>query len=226
MTALDDEPTGHVQRRLVDDWVTSFETRNGNSLQLRPADGADKPALFDSFARLSSQSRHQRFFSAMPVLPNVVADRLAMIDQWSHLAWAAFDPRHREGRQAGDAGHLLGVGVVHVFRHTDAPVVGEIATTVIDAYQRQGIGTILLGVGGAAARAAGIETLTAAVLATNNGMLDLLRSLGGRTRRNHVDRTVVDVDLDAGELAARLPGDLARHVHHVAHGLALHAAPT
>jgi RimJ/RimL family protein N-acetyltransferase len=202
--------------------AVNLTTGSGATLRLRPASDADRGALEEGFARLSAESRQQRFFTAMPALPQVVADRLVDIDQKRHIAWAAFDPL-RDG--IVDRRQPLGVGVVHVFRAQDHSS-GEIAVTVIDAYQRQGIGTLLLGVGAVAATATGIRELTAAVLATNTGMLQLLRRLGGFTKRSLEDRTVIDVDLDPARLASSLPLEVADHVHLVALGMSRDPAAT
>ena len=50
--------------------------------------------------------------------------------------------------------------------------------TVIDDWQRRGLGTLLLEVTSARAREDGITTLTALMLASNQEMMDVLKSLG------------------------------------------------
>ena len=50
--------------------------------------------------------------------------------------------------------------------------------TVIDAWQRRGVGTLLLEVISARARAEGITSFTALMLASNQEMMEVLNSLG------------------------------------------------
>ena len=58
----------------------------------------------------------------------------------------------------------------------------EIAFTVVDAFQRQGIGAILVRHVVGLARAAGLKQLSADVLPENVAMLNVLGKLGFQTR--------------------------------------------
>jgi len=71
-----------------------------------------------------------------------------------------------------------GLGVARFIRIKGEPTVGEIAITVIDAFQRRGLGTILLALLYLVAGTHGIQTLRAVVVGENTTMLKWLRNLG------------------------------------------------
>jgi N-acetylglutamate synthase-like GNAT family acetyltransferase len=61
-------------------------------------------------------------------------------------------------------------------RLTERRDAAEFAVTVIDDWQRPGLGTLLLEVVSARARGQGITTFTALMLASNQEMIDALKS--------------------------------------------------
>jgi GNAT superfamily N-acetyltransferase len=80
------------------------------------------------------------------------------------------------------------------FASDDEPSAADVAVTVLDDYQRRGIGRMLIEVLAVSARARGVGVLHFDVLAENEGMLGLLRSLGAiRTGQNGVVHLVLDV---------------------------------
>ena len=94
---------------------------------------------------------------------------LTEIDYVNHMAWGALDlarPTHP------------GIAVARYVRLAEDPTIAEPAVTVLDEYQGKGIGTILLVVLARSARAHGIESFRAHVLAYNTPMVDILRGLG------------------------------------------------
>ena len=93
---------------------------------------------------------------------------LTEIDHHDHEALIAFD------RQTGDP-----VGVARYVRSPDDPARAEFAVTVVDDWQRRGVGTALLRRLSQRAREEGIETFTALLLAENHEMRGLLEKLGG-----------------------------------------------
>ncbi len=147
--------------------------RDGGEVVLRPIRPEDAGALAAAFERLSAASRQRRFLAPVPELRPDVLRYLTDVDQRDHLAWIAFDPA-APGRP--------GVGVARAIRLPGEPTVAEAAVTVVDAYQGRGLGTLLLGALGAAARAQGITTFRALVDAHNAPMLALLRELGAEVR--------------------------------------------
>jgi GNAT superfamily N-acetyltransferase len=103
----------------------------------------------------------------MPRLPEAVVRYLIDIDHRDHEAMIALD---EEGTEA--------LGVARYVRDPARPETAEVAVTVVDDWQGRGLGTLLLEAISARARAAGIRTFTAWMLARNQEMMDLFRHLG------------------------------------------------
>ncbi len=141
--------------------------RDGSRIRLRPGRAADRDLLIRGFAQLSPESRYRRFLAATPQLSEETVRYLTEIDHHNHEAIAAFDERTGEG-----------VGVARYVRRTDRPETAEVAVTVVDAWQRRGVATVLLEVLAGRAKAEGITRFTATLLSTNQEMIDLIDSLG------------------------------------------------
>lgn len=143
-----------------------IELRDGSRVRLRQGHSSDRELLKRGFARLSPESRYRRFLAAMPELTEVMVRYLTVIDHHDHEAIVALDDKSDEG-----------IGVARYVRSKERPDLAEVAVTVIDDWQGRGLGTLLLDAISARARAEGIRTFSALVLATNDEMLDLLKRL-------------------------------------------------
>ena len=88
------------------------------------------------------------------------------------------------------------VGVVRYFRDADCPTEADVALTVLDDYQGQGLAGAMYDACVDVARSRGIESFTACVLAENAPMIGFFRKRGADIRRNM---------RDPSELAVRLP---------------------
>jgi GNAT superfamily N-acetyltransferase len=141
--------------------------RDGSRVRLRQGRSADKQLLLRGFKRLSPESRYRRFLAARPELNEAMVRYLTEIDHHDHEAIAALDEKTGEG-----------IGVARYVRDPQRRDVAEVAVTVIDDWQGKGVGTLLLEVLGARARAEGIRGFTALMLATNREMMDVLEALG------------------------------------------------
>jgi GNAT superfamily N-acetyltransferase len=114
------------------------------------------------FAGLSEQSRYQRFHGPKPRLSSAERAYLAAVDDRDHLAVAAF---------AADG---TPVGSARCVRTRDR-LLADVAAEVIDPLQRRGIGSALVARLARRAAAAGIERLSATVLAETGLQRALLR---------------------------------------------------
>jgi GNAT superfamily N-acetyltransferase len=141
--------------------------RDGSRLRIRQWHRSDTDLLLKAFDRLSPESRYRRFLTVMSELSGSVLRYLTEIDHHDHEAMIAVDEQTGEG-----------VGLARYVRHPERPEVAELALTVADDWQGKGVGTSLLEALCARARAAGISSFTALMLATNTTMMDLLEQLG------------------------------------------------
>ena len=140
--------------------------RDGSHVRIRQGHHTDRDLLLRGFDRLSPDSRYRRFLVPVAELSEATVRYLTEIDHHDHEAMIALD------EQAGE-----GIGVARYVRDPDHPDVAEVAVTVIDDWQGRGLGTLLLEVISARARAEGIRRFTALMLAANKEMMDLLQEL-------------------------------------------------
>jgi GNAT superfamily N-acetyltransferase len=170
--------------------------RDGSRIRLRQGHSSDKQLLLRGFERLSPESRYRRFLATMPQLSEAMVRYLTEIDHHDHEALAALDEQTGEG-----------IGVARYVRNPERPDVAEVAVTVIDDWQGKGLGTLLLEVLGARARAEGIRSFVALMLASNQEMMDVLTALGPV---RIVDREVGTVEIEMSIPEVGLSPALAR----------------
>jgi GNAT superfamily N-acetyltransferase len=142
------------------------ELGDGTRVRIRPGRRSDGDLLLRGFERLSAESRYRRFLSPMPKLTEKTLRSLTDIDHRDHEAVLALD-------ESGE-----GIGVARYVRDAGRPQAAEVAVTVVDGWQGRGLGTLLLEAICVRARAEGVRTFTASMLARNDRMLRLLEHLG------------------------------------------------
>lgn len=144
--------------------------------RLAPADAvlvfrmcpADRPLVVEAANALSARSLYLRF--GRPVAPAALDLRwVDALEGPVHVAYGALD------RATGRS-----LGVARYARDDERAAGAEVAVAVADAWQGRGVGRLMLGRLAVHARAAGIATLRASVLAGNRPALALMRGLGGR----------------------------------------------
>ncbi len=150
---------------------------------LRPDDG---PGLAEAFEQLSETSRYRRFFTAKPHLSERSLAFFTDVDHRDHEALVAAAP---------GSGQL--VGVARFIRNPREPDQAEVAVTVIDSWQRRGLGTALLRELAQRAAEEGIRYFTAEILAENRAMLTLARQLGPAETTSHGSTVSARIDLTA-----------------------------
>jgi len=155
---------------------------------LRPGDG---PGLAEAFGQLSETSRYRRFFAPKPRLPEQWLAYFTDVDHRDHEALVAAAPR---------SGQL--VGVARFIRNPREPDVAEVAVTVIDAWQRRGLGTALLRLLAQRAAQEGIRYFAAEILAENRPMLTLAHQLGDAETTQHGNTVSARIDLGAATAQA------------------------
>jgi GNAT superfamily N-acetyltransferase len=141
---------------------------DGKIIHVRPVSERDTEALSALYIRASPRSRYQRFFTAGISIDREVqrlvtpsADHVALVAEHDGLA--------------------VGVASYEILNGTQA----EIAVLVDDAWQGEGIGSLLIEHLAAMARRAGIREFVGGVLATNVTMLRASASLAPGIARDH-----------------------------------------
>jgi GNAT superfamily N-acetyltransferase len=167
-----------VQSRVV-------STRKLGLVTIRPLRDGDTATVAALFDRLGSESRTRRFLGPKPQLSQDDLARLATVDVRRHALVAYVD---------GDA---CPAGLAQLVRREHRRTCAEIAFAVADRYHGHGIGSALVELLAADARAAGVTHLTATIQSSNAAARALVRKV--------VD--VVEVRHEAGE--ATIVGGLA-----------------
>jgi len=160
--------------------------RDGSRVRIRQGHRSDRELLLRGFERLSPESRYRRFLVPVAELSDEMVESLTEVDHHDHEAMIALDEETGEG-----------IGVARYVRHRDRPDVAELAVTVIDDWQGRGLGTLLVEVLSARARAEGITAFSALMLARNEEMMDLLK---------HLDPVrIIDQELGTVEIEVPIP---------------------
>jgi len=134
---------------------------------LRPDDRAE---MLAAIGRTSMQSLQRRFFVPKKGFSEQEMAFFLNIDFESHVAIVAEVEEDERPVIAGGGRYIV-----------VQPGQAEIAFVVVDAYQGQGIGTILMRHLAALARDADLKELVAEVLPENTAMLKLFKKFGFRT---------------------------------------------
>jgi RimJ/RimL family protein N-acetyltransferase len=148
--------------------------KNGRRVRLQPVRPEDRARLAAAFASLSPRSRFLRFRRQVTGLSAEELAQLTATDGRYHIAWGAI---------ALDEPGEPGVGVARLVRHPDDSSEADCAVTVVDAWQRQGLGRVLAETLMLAALERGITTLHARLLPENVAARRLFGGLGGRDLR-------------------------------------------
>lgn len=133
-------------------------------LRVRPLRCGEDAAVLQLYRRLSPRTRYLRFFSEMPVLPDVVMRLLTGVDYQRSLALLA-EVDTAEGVEVVALGSFAAVDDRRV----------EVGLVVSDAWQRQGIGLALAARVMRAARARGFDRFVAHTLWDNRAIRRILR---------------------------------------------------
>ena len=146
---------------------------------VRPIIPEDRAILDVAFRELSPQSKYMRFFQSSSRLSDHQLDYLSKPDGVNHVAWGILDSTFSPHR---------GVCAMRFIRLKDDPKVAEVAITVIDSYQGQGLSKVAFAVMNLVAHDLGIERFRHHVLHQNSVVNKSLEKLG--ILENHVESGV------------------------------------
>jgi GNAT superfamily N-acetyltransferase len=165
-------------------WLETLS--DGTEIEIRAlvaADVAKQPAFFET---LSPDSRRSAFLAGISALSPEWLGRLCDPSHGNDVALVAI---------VRDAAGESQIGLAR-YAWTSTDVGAELALTVADAWQRKGVGTLLLAHLIETAKAHGIGRLYSIDRADNAGMRKLARRLGARITRDPQDARQIVAVLD------------------------------
>ena len=148
--------------------ITDGRLRDGEAFLLRPIRPEDAEMEQAFVRRLSPASRYFRFMGALRELTPAMLARFTQIDYDREMAFVAVR-RDKTGETE--------IGVARYISNPDGTSC-EFAIVVDDAFQRRGLGRIMMQRLIEVARARGLATMTGYVVTDNDGMLKLCSGLG------------------------------------------------
>jgi len=141
---------------------------------------------------LSPEARHFRFMGAVRELAPRTLERFVRVDHVCEVALIATTSRGGRTCQLGECRYAVCPGTDNC----------EIAVAVLDAWQRRGLGELLLSELIGIARDRGLTAMIGDVLASNAAMLGLARKLGFSVSASSEDRSMSRVSLALRPAAA------------------------
>jgi acetyltransferase len=148
--------------------VTQAMLADGSRFTVRPIRPDDAGRETSFIEALSARSRHLRFHGALASLTPAMLARFTQVDYQRDMAFVAIDSQ---------AGQEQEIAVARYFR-LPAGDTCEFAIVVADAWQRRGLGRLLLSRLIAVARSRGMKQMLGHVLAGNPPMLAMCTRLG------------------------------------------------
>jgi len=141
--------------------------RNGERVEVRALRPQDRANLIAAVGRTSSESLYRRFFAVRRHFTETEQSFYMNIDFVSHVALVAVADENGRSTIIGGGRYVV-----------DEPGQAEVAFTVVDKFQRQGVGAALLRHLAIIAKQAGLRELVAYVLADNRAMLKVFEKSG------------------------------------------------
>ncbi len=168
--------------------TVEIELKSGTKAEVRPILPIDTPLIAEGLSGLSESNRFARFGIGIDSLSSQELKYLSEVDHRTHVAWGATI----EGEPAG------------VGRYFVIPEEGcaELALTVVDKFQRKGLGRALFDVLTAVARHDGLPSFCFEISSSNEPVIRLLRGLTGQETSSgllHGKANVADLPVTAYE---------------------------
>lgn len=153
-------------------------------LCIRPVTPADRETIRDGLRAISPETTYRRFFVSAFSPSERALQYLTEVDGVDHVAIGVLDCTESPPR---------GTGIARYVRLPDDPTRAEAAIVVIDAYQGQGIGSLLLAALSMRAAECGLEYFRSYVLADNRSVVEVLRTLGAT--ETSVEEGILQLDV-------------------------------
>ena len=150
--------------------------RDGTPIRIRGVRPEDRALIQDGLKRFSRTSTYHRFFTPVVRFSDEHLQYLTEVDGTNHCALGALD-------QSGET--PTGVGIARYIRLDDEPTVAEAAVSVLDAYQGNGAGSLLLAALSQCAAENGVEVFRGYLLNANRRFIRHLLQLGASRQESH-----------------------------------------
>jgi RimJ/RimL family protein N-acetyltransferase len=141
--------------------------RNGERVEIRAIRPQDRDDLIAAVSRTSIESLYRRFFAVRQHFSETEESFYLNIDFVAHVALVAVAEENGQPTIIGGGRYV-----------TSEPGQAEVAFTVVDKYQGQGVGAALLRHLATIARQANLRELVAYVLPDNRAMLKVFEKSG------------------------------------------------
>jgi acetyltransferase len=165
--------------------VKEVALADGTRITIRPIRPEDAAIEGDFVRNLSDESRYFRFMDSLRELSPQMLSHFTRVDYDRHMALIAV---------VSDAERETEIAVARYIM-TDDGSSCEFAIVVADAWQRKGLGSLLMRHLMEAARRRGLRTMFGDVLASNHGMLEMTRRLGFHARFDDGDTRLMRVEI-------------------------------
>lgn len=180
------------------DWKDSFQLRVGSVLP------HNKKQISEGLRDMSPETIRNRFLGSKREFSDKELEYLTKLDGWNHYA-IGVEERDR---------HHRGVAVIRMVRSSHSETEAEIAVTIIDEYQRMGLGSFLINLIILAAMERKIEKLSFTFLPQNEAIVKLINKAGlpvpGSQTKDYdqlfLDLTQMDEEKIKAQLVKTLPG--------------------
>ncbi len=171
---------------------------HGRALRMGSVLPKNKKQISDGLKLMSPESIRNRFLGIKSGFSQKELDYLTDVDGINHYAM---------GVEEVD-GEKRGVAVIRLVRFKEDPTTAEIAITIIDSYQRRGLGSILLDLIILAALERKISNITFTYLRQNTAIEKLIQKKGmmfpGTRDPDYVQQTLKIEDMKEHEIRSRL----------------------
>jgi GNAT superfamily N-acetyltransferase len=159
-------------------------TANGHPVpfRMRALGSEDRKRIEAGFGQLSEATVRARFLGNVRATPRL----FAWVDE--------LDGRDRIAVGAAHAESGAPLGLARFVRDAHDATRADVAITVLDGWQRRGVGTALIQELARRAARVGVTTFSATALAENHGARELARKVGD-TRIGPASRGVVSIDI-------------------------------
>ena len=172
-----------------------FRLPGGEAGMVRAIRPRDADRLQAYVRNLSASARRNRFLGSLSELAPTELSRLTHMDRPGELALIAFARVGSEMPMVAETVQVIASNGQHC----------EIALSVMDAWQRKGLGTVLLWNLECQARALGASHLIGEVVRTNEAMKGLAHKAGFEIRSPFRDARLVEIIKDLSIAQAQLP---------------------